>query len=45
MEIELSEIPLFRGVETAELAQLFSQIVFQRKSFQVDSLVVSQGEE
>lgn len=42
--INLSSIPLFNGVEAHEIDQLFQQIVFQRKSYSRDALVVSQGE-
>ncbi|HNW49775.1 MAG TPA: Crp/Fnr family transcriptional regulator [Prolixibacteraceae bacterium] len=45
MEIQWSEIPLFREVESNELDRLFSSILFQRRSFPPGSLVVSQGEE
>jgi len=44
MEVNLNAISLFRNVGEAELDRLFSSIVFQRKSFPVNSLVVSQGE-
>lgn len=42
--INLSSVPLFNGVEEHEIDQLFQQIVFQRKSYSRDALVVSQGE-
>jgi CRP-like cAMP-binding protein len=45
MEVNWSDIPLFRGVEETELEKLFSSILFQRKSFPPGSLIVSQGEE
>jgi CRP/FNR family transcriptional regulator, dissimilatory nitrate respiration regulator len=45
MEVNWSEIPLFRGVGETELEKLFSSILFQRKSFPQGSLIVSQGEE
>lgn len=45
MEINLTSIPLFRGLENNELDRLLGQIIFQRKSFSKDSLVISQGEE
>jgi CRP/FNR family transcriptional regulator, dissimilatory nitrate respiration regulator len=45
MEVNWSDIPLFRGVEETELEKLSSSILFQRKSFSSGSLVVSQGEE
>jgi len=45
MEVSLSEIPLFRNVGETELEKLFTTIVFQRKSYQPETLVVSQGEE
>jgi len=45
MEVNWSDIPLFRGVDETELEKLSSSILFQRKSFPSGSLVVSQGEE
>lgn len=45
MAIELSQLPIFRGLNTAEVDALLSQIVFQRKSYPEGSLVVSQGED
>jgi CRP/FNR family transcriptional regulator, dissimilatory nitrate respiration regulator len=45
MEVNWSDIPLFRGVDETELEKLSSAILFQRKSFPPGSLVVSQGEE
>jgi CRP-like cAMP-binding protein len=45
VEVNLSLIQLFRGVDEAELEKLFSVLVFQRKSFSPSSLIVSQGEE
>lgn len=45
MEVNLTEVSIFRNVESNELDRLLSSIVFQRKSFPGGSLVVSQGEE
>jgi len=45
MEVKLTTVPIFRGLDEGELQRLLAQIVFQRKSYPSDSLVVSQGEE
>lgn len=45
MEVNYTTIPLFRTLEEEELKQLLSQIVYQRKSYSKDALVLSQGEE
>jgi CRP-like cAMP-binding protein len=45
MEIQLAQIQLFSGLTNEEIEVILSKIVFQRKSFSADSLVVSQGEE
>ena len=44
MDQKLSLIPLFKGLDELQLEQLLSLIVFQRKRFKKDVLVVSQGE-
>lgn len=45
MEIQLSQIQLFSGLSDEEIEVILSKIVFQRRSFSSNSLVVSQGEE
>jgi CRP/FNR family transcriptional regulator, dissimilatory nitrate respiration regulator len=45
MEIDLSKLPLFRGVDSAQLESLLAQINYQRKAYPEGSLVVSQGSE
>ncbi len=45
MEIDLSKLPLFRGVDSVQLESLLAQIHYQRKAYLEDSLVVSQGSE
>lgn len=44
MDNIVSSISLFKGVDEQELELLFSQVVFQRKRFNKDTLIVSQGE-
>lgn len=44
MEIELSIVPLFFGHTNEEINELLSKVVFQRKSYQKGSLVITQGE-
>lgn len=44
MEVKLTSIPLFNGHNEDELEQFLSQIVFQRKSYLKNSMVVCQGE-
>jgi CRP-like cAMP-binding protein len=45
MDQQLTNIPLFKGVDATQLESDLSQIFYQRKSFSKDSLVISQGEE
>lgn len=44
MEVKLTSIPLFNGHTDDELNDLLLKIVYQRKSYLKNSLVVSQGE-
>ena len=44
MEVNLSSISIFKGLEDANIESLLRQIVFQRKHFNEENLVVSQGE-
>lgn len=44
MEIPVTNIPLFKGCALAEVEDLLSSVVFQRKKFTAGSLIVSQGE-
>lgn len=45
METKLAQMALFRGVDADQIESLLSQIVYQRKSYGDDNVVVSQGEE
>lgn len=45
MRAELKNTPIFKGLEANQIETLLQNIVFQRKTFAHDSLVVSQGEE
>lgn len=45
MEINLTTTPIFRGLDEAGLTQLLKQVVYQRKSYSKEALVISQGEE
>jgi len=44
MEVKLTSIPLFNGHNEDELEQFLSRIVFQRKSYLKNSMIVSQGD-
>ena len=45
MEFHLTNIPLFSGIEESEFDKLLSSVVFQRRNYPSESMVVSQGEE
>lgn len=44
MEVKLTSIPIFAGLSEPEIEKLLSAIVFQRKSYSKNALIVSHGE-